>query len=181
MTWGDVPEVAQRTALTKKQVQGVIASLSNKALLVITDEGVNDEGPVQQVLADDGIRVAFDLMAEGVEAKAAPKARKPRELPDRVMIEPGKPEDVRPTKEGSKRALLIQALARGCTLEHLESLLGWNRATVSSALRTDVGAVGLGVERKAGRYYLLLPKGMKKPPLRDATTSRADALVAACK
>ena len=114
-------------------------------------------------------------------AKEQKPTRKPRGLDDRVIQTPGKVEDVRPTKEGSKRALLIQALARGCTLEHLESLLGWNRATVSSALRTDIGAVGLGVERKAGRYHLLLPKGMKKLPLRDATTSRADALVAACK
>lgn len=117
----------------------------------------------------------------GEKARVQPKAdRKPRGLDDRVIQAPGKAEDVRPTKEGSKRAILIQALARGCTLEHLESLLGWNRATVSSALRTDVGAVGLGVERKGGKYFLLLPAGMSKLPLRDATTSRADALVAAC-
>lgn len=115
-----------------------------------------------------------------VQPKADKPARKPRGLDDRVIQAPGMVEDVRPTKEGSKRALLIQALARGCTLEHLESLLGWNRATVSSALRTDVGAVGLGVERKGGKYFLLLPAGMSKLPLRDATTSRADALVAAC-
>ena len=71
-TWGDVPEIAQRTGLTQKQVQGVVASLSTKALVVITDEGVTGEGPVQQVLVDGGIRVAFDLMAEDIEAKAEP-------------------------------------------------------------------------------------------------------------
>ncbi len=181
MTWGDVPEIAQRTGLTQKQAQGVVASLSKKALLVITDEGVNGEGPVQQVLADDGIRVAFDLMAEGIEVKAAPKARKARELPDRVMLEPGKPEDVKATKTGSKRHLMAEALAKGATIEELMETLGWNKDTVSSALRTDMGALGLGVERKAGKYYLLMPKGVKRIPAHDADTTRADALVAAYK
>lgn len=182
MTWGDVPEIAQRTGLTQKQAQGVIASLSNKALLVITDEGVNGEGPVQQVLADDGIRVAFDLMAEGVEAKAQKlKARKPRELPDRVIVEPGKPEGVKATKAGSKRHLMAEALAKGATVEELVQLLGWNKDTVTSAFRTDMGALGFGVERKAGKYHLLLPKGLKHIPSHDAETSRSDALVAARK
>lgn len=118
------------------------------------------------------------------DLQAMVDAQKPtpaRTLDDRVLIVPGKAEDVRPTKEGSKRALLVQALQRGATIEHLMEILGWNRATVSSALRTDVGAVGLGCERKGGKYFLLLPEGMKKVPLRDATTTRADALVAACK
>lgn len=182
MTWGDVPEIAQRTGLTQKQVQGVIASLSTKALLVIEGEGVNGEGPVQQVLADDGIRVAFDLMAEGIEAKAAPKATsKPRVLADRVMIEPGKAEDMKATKAGSKRHLMAEALAKGATIEELMATLDWNKDTVSSALRTDMGALGLGVERKAGKYYLLMPKGVKRIPAHDADTNRAAALVAACK
>ncbi len=182
MTWGDVPEIAQRTGLTQKQVQGVVASLSKKALLVITDEGVNGEGPVQQVLADDGIRIAFDLMAEGVEAKAQkPKARKPRELPDRVMVEPGKPEDVKATKAGSKRHLMAEALAKGATVEELMALLNWNKDTVVSAFRTDMRSLGFGVERKAGKYYLLMPKGVQRIPAHDADTTRADALVVACK
>lgn len=188
MTWGDVPAIAKATGLTQKQVQGVIASLSTKGLLVVTDEGVNGEGPVQQVLSDDGLRAAFDLMADGVEAKPAKAqfkadkpTRKPRGLDDRVIQAPGKAEGVRPTKEGSKRALLVIALQRGATIEHLMEVLGWNRETVSSALRTDLKAIGLGCERRKGKYHRLLPEGMKKLPLRDATTSRADALAAACK
>ncbi|EIE52935.1 hypothetical protein C357_00989 [Citreicella sp. 357] len=181
MTWGDVPEIAKATDFTQRQVQGVIDSLSTKGLLVITDEGVNGEGPVQQVLADNGVRIAFDLMAEGVEAKAAPKARKLRVLEDRVMIEPGKPEDVKATKAGSKRHLMAEALAKGATIDELVELLGWNKDTVSSAFRTDMGALGLGVERKAGKYHLMLPKGVKRIPARDADTNRAAALVAACK
>ncbi|MFD3191176.1 hypothetical protein ACFMPD_12995 [Sedimentitalea sp. HM32M-2] len=110
-----------------------------------------------------------------------PKARKPRELPDRVMLEPGKPEDVKATKAGSKRHLMAEVLAKGATIEELMETLGWNKDTVSSALRTDMGALGLGVERKAGKYYLLMPKGVKRIPAHDADTTRADALVAACK
>lgn len=109
-----------------------------------------------------------------------PKARKPRVLADRVMIEPGKPEDVKATKAGSKRHLMAEALAKGATIEELMATLGWNKDTVSSALRTDMGALGLGVERKAGKYYLLLPKGVKSIPAHDAETNRAAALVAAC-
>lgn len=109
-----------------------------------------------------------------------PKMRKARTLDDRVIQEPGKLEDVKPTKEGSKRALLVMALQRGATIEHLMEVVGWNRDTVSSAIRTDLKAIGLGVERRDGKYYLLLPEGMKDLPLRDATTTKADALVAAC-
>lgn len=193
MTWGDVPAIAKATGLTKKQVQGVISSLSTKGLLVITDEGVNGEGPVQQVLSDDGLRVGFGLLANGIKAKATVQPKKPsnvvkmpkpksaRGLDDRVIQAPGKLDDVRPTKEGSKRALLVIALQRGATIEHLMEVVGWNRETVSSALRTDLKAIGLGCERKGGKYFLMLPEGMKTLPLREATMTRADALVAACK
>jgi len=53
-----------------------------------------------------------------------PKARKPRTLEDRVIVAPGKADDIKPTKSGSKRGLLVQALQRGTTLEHLVELLG---------------------------------------------------------
>ena len=120
-----------------------------------------------------------DLQAM-VDAQQPKPTRKPRGLDDRVIQALGKAQDVRPTKEGSKRALLVIALQRGATIEHLMEVLGWNRETVSSAPRTDLKAIGLGCERRKGKYHLLLPEGMKKLPLRDATTSRADALVAAC-
>lgn len=113
--------------------------------------------------------------------KGPRKARTPRVLDDRVLIAPGKAEDVRPTKAGSKRHLMAEALAKGATIEEMVELLGWNKDTVSSALRTDMGALGLGVERKAGRYHLLLPAGVKRIPAHDADTNRAAALVAACK
>jgi len=120
-----------------------------------------------------------DLVAM-IEAQK-PKARKPRELPDRVMVEPGKPENVKATKAGSKRHKMAKALAKGATIEELMETLGWTKDTVSSAFRVDMGALGLGVERKAGKYHLLLPKGVKSVPALDADTNRAAALVAACK
>lgn len=168
-------------SLTKKQVNGVLASLSTKGLVVVDCDPVNGEGTVQQVLSDEGIVVAFELMADGIEAKAPKAARKLRTLPDRVMLEPGKAEDVCATRAGSKRHLMAEALSRGATIDELMEVLGWNKSTVSAALRTDMGAVGLGVERKAGKYYLILPVGVNRVPARDADTTRADALVAACK
>ena len=77
-----------------------------------------------------------DLVAM-VEAQK-PKTRKPRELPDRVMIKPGKPEDVKATKAGSKRHLMAEALAKGATIEELMEELGWTKDTVSSAFRVDM-------------------------------------------
>jgi hypothetical protein len=113
------------------------------------------------------------------QAKPAPKpekpARAPRALDDRVLVEPGHAEDVKPTKEGSKRALLVAALARGTTVEHLMDLLGWNRPTVTSAIYSDVKAIGLGVERREGKYILLLPEGVKSLPLREAAKRRVKA------
>jgi len=188
MTYADVAEIATRTSLTKKQVQGVIASLSTKGILSVGNEKPNGQPGVDQVLTDWGVVVAFDLLAEGVEAKVTAKTTKPApkgkvdpKAGDRVILAPGKAEDVKPTKVGSKRHQMAEALAKGATIEELMALLLWNRDTVSSALRTDMGAVGLGVERKGGRYFLLLPKGMTRIPARDATTTREDARVAACK
>lgn len=184
MCVADVAELSTRTGLTKNQLKGVVSSLASKGLVSANIEKPNGEPGVDQWLNTDALATAFDLMADGVEANAkkpAPKpARKLRGLDDRIIQTPGKLDDVKPTKEGSKRAILIQALQRGTTLEHLQELLGWNRETVSSALRTDVGAIGLGCERKGGKYFLLLPEGMKKLPLREATATRA-AAVAACK
>jgi len=185
MTWGDVPEIAERTGLTQKQVKGVIASLDKKCLLVITDEAVNGEGPVQQVLADKGVRVAFELLAAGVEADApAPKpARKPRALKAHTFCEPAnKMEDVKAIRAGTKRALLAEALAKGATLDELVELLGWSRDVVSSAFRVDLGSMGYGVRRDdAGVYRLILPMKVKRPLIRDANTTVEETFVAACK
>lgn len=121
---------------------------------------------------------AEDLQERLDATKAKKPARAPRGLEDRVLVEPGNAEDVKPTKEGSKRALLVTALSRGTTVEHLMDLLGWNRPTVTSAIYSDVKAIGLGVERREGKYTLLLPEGMKALPLREAAKRKAKALEA---
>ena len=191
MTWSDVTETAQRTGLTKKQVNGVLASLSIKGLVVTDCDPVNGEGAVQQVLADFGIVVAFELVADGIEANPpkaapAPKAekapKKARVLEDRVLVAPATDlKLVRPTGEGSKRHLLAQALLTGATVERLMEVTGWNRATAASALRWDIPQMGLGVERKGDTYLLILPEGVKAIPVKAKDQTRADALVAACR
>lgn len=195
MTWSDVAETAQRTGLTKKQVNGVLASLSTKGLVVTDCDPVNGEGAVQQVLADFGIVVAFELVADGIEANPpkatpAPKAEKPakaapkkaRVLEDRVLVAPATDiKMVRPVGEGSKRHLLAQALLTGATVERLMEVTGWNRATAASALRWDIPQMGLGVERKGDTYLLILPEGVKSIPVKAKDQTRADALVAACR
>ncbi|AUC55509.1 hypothetical protein CDO87_21125 [Sagittula sp. P11] len=146
----------------------------------MTDFNTLTKPALNDMLAKPLTASALKKMAKA-DLVAMIEARKPRELPDRVMLEPGKPEDMKATKAGSKRHLMAKALAKGATIEELMATLGWNKDTVSSALRTDMGALGLGVERKGGKYYLLLPKGVKRIPAHDADTTRADALVAACK
>lgn len=191
MTWSDVAETSKRTGLTKKQVNGVLTSLSGKGLVVTDCDPVNGEGPVQQVLSDWGISAAFELLADGIEAKAAPKPakapassapKKARVVEDRIIVAPANDmKMVRPTGEGSKRHLLAQALLKGATIEELMTVTGWNRSTAQSALRWDVAQMGLGVERKGEKYFLILPAGVRAIPVRAKDMTRADALVAACR
>lgn len=205
MTYADVAELSQRTSLTKPQVKGVLSGLSG---IVDTDvEKPNGQAGVDQVLTDFGVIVAFELLADGVVAnpgpakaekpaktsnvvklptpkkeKAAPAPKKGRSVEDRVLVQPAKDlKDVKPMTAGSKRHLICEALLRGTTMEHLAEVTGWKRDVVSSALYYDVKQVGLGVERKGGKLFLILPEGVKVLPVKDKTTSRAEALVAACK
>lgn len=163
--------------LTKDAINALLAT-------PLTASQLKKKSKADLIAMFDAMPAADALDADMRDARAddtPPTPKKARVLDDRILIKPGKAEDVKPTKEGSKRALLIQALSRGTTLEHLMELLGWNRDTVSSAIRTDVGAIGLGVERKGGKYFLLLPEGMKALPVREATATREEARMAACK
>jgi hypothetical protein len=189
MTFADVAEVSQRTGLTKNQVKGVIVSLASKYLLSPNNEKPNGAPGVDQVLTDDGLRVAFNLLANGVEAhapKPAPKAKAkaattPKALKPHVYCEPGKLDDVKAVKAGSKRHLLFAALKKGATLEEMMAATGWNRSTVQSSFRVDVPAAGFGCERRAdGCYWLLLPKGLKSLPVAQPGQTRAEA-VAGCR
>lgn len=191
MTFADVAEIAQRTGLTKKQVQGVIASLSSKGILSVGNEKPNGQPGVDQVLTDWGVTIAFDLLAEGVgtkapikatkkaapkaKAKAAsnvvamPTAKKERVVEDRVLVAPTSDlSNIRPIREGTKRHAIVQALLKGCTLTELAEVLGWRRDVASSALYTDLKAAGLGVRRENGILFLMLPEGSNVVPLRAA-------------
>jgi len=190
MTWSDVAETSKRTGLTKKQVNGVLASLSGKGLVVTDCDPVNGEGAVQQVLDDFGIVVAFELLADGVEAtvkqktapKPAPTPKKARALDDRVITQPALDQKhVKAVTQGSKRHLLIQALEKGATISELMAATGWNKDTTTSALRWDLAQAGLGCERKGGKYFLLLPKGFTKPAIVEKGQAKGEVLLAACK
>lgn len=194
MTFADVAEIAQRTGLTKKQVQGVIASLSSKGILSVGNEKPNGQPGVDQVLTDWGVTIAFDLLADGVGTKApikatkkaAPKAKaktasnvvalpttkKVRALEDRVLVEPTTDlSNVRPIREGTKRHAMVQALLNGCTLDQLATATGWKRDVAGAAIYTDLKAAGLGVRRANGILHLMLPKGSNVVPLRPAAAT----------
>jgi hypothetical protein len=194
MTYADVAEIAKRTGLTKKQVQGVIASLSSKGVLSVGNEKPNGQPGVDQVLTDWGVSIAFDLLAEGIEAKAtikpatkkaAPKAKakasnvvalpttkKVRALEDRVLVEPTSDlSNVRPIREGTKRHAMVQALLKGCTLDQLATATGWKRDVAGAAIYTDLKAAGLGVRRENGLLILMLPNGSNVVPLRPAAAT----------
>ena len=173
MTWSDVAETAKRTGLTKKQVNGVLSSFSTKGLLITDCEPVNGEGAVQQYLTDFGIAAAFELMANGIEAKAAPKPaipKAPKATPkanatrkpgaDCILFIPA--DSQKEPKAGSKRAAIIDLLRAhtGTTVEDIAAATGWSRAVAGSALYVDVKGSGWGVERIGGRLHLL-PQGVK--------------------
>jgi len=130
------------------------------------------------------------LLADGVEAKAkqtapkqkaapkpAPAPKKARVLDDRIITQPAHDQKhVKAVTQGSKRHLLIQALEKGATIDDLMAATGWGKDTVTAALRWDCAQVGMGVERKGGKYYLMLPKGFTKPAIVEKGQARVDAL-----
>lgn len=81
---------------------------------------------------------------------------------DRLIFPPVKrAEDLKLPRPGTKRALIVQALADGVTVEELAARLGWSKAVAGSALYVDVKPLGLGVERKDGILWLVMPKDYK--------------------
>lgn len=118
---------------------------------------------------------------EGKKQKAAPspapKPRAARVLDDRVITQPAQDQKhVKAVTQGSKRNLLIQALEKGATIDDLMTATGWNKDTVTSALRWDLAQAGLGCERKGGKYYLMLPKGFTRPAIVEKGQARVDAI-----
>ena len=168
--------------MTTPQKKGVLSSLVKKGLVHVTPDSDGDMlgwsllgFDVVQSLLDEPLPAI-----EGKKQKAAPaKTRKGTE--DRILVQPtDDATKIRPIRAGTKRHLMAVALARGTTLEHLSEITGWSRDVASSALYTDFKAAGLGIERKAGKLFLILPEGVKRLPVREAATSTQDS-IAACK
>lgn len=69
-------------------------------------------------------------------------------------------------KAGTKRHIIMSAMAKGCTVEELQALCldkdgkPWERQSVTSALRTDVRDLGWAYEVKGGKLYLQVPDGV---------------------
>ena len=85
-----------------------------------------------------------------------------RALPEKVFGEPRKAEDVTPARAGTKRAILLEALHRGTTMDELEKLLGWPRNVCQSAITTDaVNGSGCPPSFVAGRCRAKRHRGIR--------------------
>ena len=96
--------------------------------------------------------IAFVMPGRLDDSEYFTPTRKPQA--DGILYQPlAEQKEPRP---GSKRALLIDRLRAGATIQDLCDSLGWTKATVSSALSVDVHkGCGYGVERISGRLFLL--------------------------
>jgi hypothetical protein len=68
--------------------------------------------------------------------------------------------EVKIPRATSKRYAIMSAMAKGVTVDDLLKLTGWERNSVTSALRTDVRALGFGYHVKAGVLTLEVPEGV---------------------
>jgi hypothetical protein len=126
-------------------------------------------------------KIAKSDLRKMVDALTAPK--RTRVLDDRIITTPAT--DLRHVKavgQGTKRHALVEALSdpEGASEDALVAATGWSRDVTLSALRYDMGQIGVGVERRGGRYFLLLPQGFKVVPVMENGQSRA-AAVAGCR
>ena len=186
--WLDTRKVGDMTTAQKK---GVLSSLVKKGLLVITPDAEGDLlgwtllgfDVVQSLLEEPLPAMPAAKAPKADKPKAEPKPRAPKALEDRVIVQPTTDlKKVRPAGEGTKKHMIAEALLIGATAERLMEITGWNKSTALSALRWDIGSqMGLGVERKGEKYFLILPEGVKAIPVKAKDMTRADALVAACK
>lgn len=178
--------------MTTPQKKGVLSSLVKKNLVYVTPDSDGDMlgwsllgfDVVQSLLGEElpAMPTAPKQKAAPAPAPAQPKPRAARVLDDRVITQPAQDQKhVKAVTQGSKRHLLIEALAKGATIDDLMTATGWNKDTVTSALRWDLSQAGLGCERKGGKYFLLLPKGFTRPAIVEKGQAKGEVLLAACK
>ena len=83
------------------------------------------------------------------------------------IISKGKPRtQIKSVRMGTKKELILKATLKGVTTEDIMKLTGWAKSAASSAIATDIVPLGYKVTLDDGLYKVVLPKGMKKPPLR---------------
>lgn len=73
---------------------------------------------------------------------------------------------LRPCREGSKQAALVDALARpeGATRQDLlDACAPWAWSAVTSAMYNDLATKGYSFRKKEDRYFLVLPAGVDAP------------------
>lgn len=103
------------------------------------------------------------LDAKGAEIAQPKRVRRTKG----VFRDPRPASEFKPTKPGSKRHLMAEALLKGATIEDLMTVTGWNRATASSAILADMfHGMGAGLrtdwdEDGTPRYFLVLPEGVR--------------------
>lgn len=74
-------------------------------------------------------------------------------------------EQPEPFKSGMKLHSMAAAMLEGATLDELSMITGWIPETVSGTFAGSLKVKGYGVERRGGRYYLLLPQGLEELPI----------------
>lgn len=101
------------------------------------------------------------------KAEKAPSSRKSGE----VNVDPTSP--LIPCRAGSKQQMLVDALAKGCTMDDLREICVrkdgsiWDDNSIRSALYYDVKQKGYGVrttwEGDVATYHIVLPAGYDAP------------------
>lgn len=160
--------------------------LNTKADLAaaLKDLGIDMTPSQIKKASKDELAARYWTMIEQAAKQEKPKAPKtPRAMKPHTYCRPvEKAEDAKALTSGSKKHLIAAALLDGAALDELMTVSGWSKATVQSSFSYDMKNSGFGVERREdGKYYLILPAGMKALPVATADVSRADALVAACR
>ncbi len=103
-----------------------------------------------------GIDPDKEQVLDDSEQLTPTKQKKPRVVEDGVLF-PALAERKEP-RAGTKRALIIDMLRDGTTVDEIAEATGWSRDVASSAIWGDVKGTGHGVERIDGQLFLL-PRG----------------------
>lgn len=81
------------------------------------------------------------------------------------VIYPAKSE-IKPVSRDSKKALVLNAMLKGVTVEDIVKLTGWSRNAAASCIATDIAPLGYRVSKDGPVYVAKLPKGRKRPLVR---------------